>query len=197
MTEQRSGWLRRLWSGLDRLRRFTVNLIFLFLLIIILVAVFGDDDFVFPDGAALVLQPSGRVVDQLTFIDPLTQVQQGGALDETLLRDLIEAVDRGAQDERIAMLLLALDDLEHIGMSKSHELAAALERFRSSGKPILSYSQNYSQDQYLLASLADEIWVSDLGGVELEGFAVYRNYFRSALDKLKINMHVFRVGEYK
>ncbi len=197
MTEQRSGWLRRLWSGLDSLRRFTVNLIFLLLLIIVLAALFGDDDFVFPDGAALVLQPSGRVVDQLTFVDPLTQVRQGGALDETLLRDLIEAVDRGAQDERISLLLLALDDLQHIGMSKSHELAAALERFRASGKPILAYAQSYSQDRYLLASLADEVWVSDLGGVALEGFAVYRNYFRSALDKLKINMHVFRVGEYK
>lgn len=197
MTEQRKGWFRRLWSGLDTLRRFTVNLIFLLLLVIVLAAIFGDDDFEFPDGAALILQPSGRVVDQLTFIDPITQIQQGDALNETLLRDLIEAVDRGAQDERIGMLLLALDDLEHIGMSKSHELAAALERFRSSGKPILAYAQNYSQDRYLLASLADEIWVSDLGGVELEGFAVYRNYFRSALDKLKINMHVFRVGEYK
>jgi protease-4 len=84
-----------------------------------------------------------------------------------------------------------------MGLVKADEIAIALKAFKSSGKPVIAYSEYYSQNTYYLASQADEIYMNPMGGVMLQGFGVYRNYFKNLLDTLKIKFHVFRVGEYK
>jgi protease-4 len=92
---------------------------------------------------------------------------------------------------------MELDNLVYAGISRTQEIVRALETFRASGKPVIAVGDYYTQDQYLLASHADEVIVHPLGGVALEGFSSYRNYFRSALEKLSINVHIFRAGEHK
>ena len=58
-------------------------------------------------------------------------------------------------------------------------------------------SGSYDQDSYLLAANADRVLVHNMGGVSIEGFSVVRNYLRDALEKLKVTIHVFKVGSYK
>jgi len=92
---------------------------------------------------------------------------------------------------------MELDQLTYVGISKTQEIVFALESFRESGKPIVAVGDYFTQDQYLLASYADEIISHPLGGVAIEGFSSYRNYFRQALEKISVNVHVFRAGEHK
>lgn len=189
------GFFRRIGGVLEGLRRFLVNLFFLLFLVILVVVFFAARPEV-PERAALVLEPRGTVVEQLGPFDPIAELSGNGTR-EALLANLIDALDRGREDPRIEMAVLELNELDHIGVSKSIELGRALERFRAAGKAVVANADSYDQDQYFLAVHADEIYLNSMGAVVLEGFGVFRNYFRRALEKLSIEFHLFKVGEYK
>jgi protease-4 len=194
---KKRGFFARIGRGLDAGRRWTLNLIFVFFVVMILVAIFSSVKIAVPDGAVLIVTPQGVVVDQLSAVDALTQISAKGIPTETLLSDLVETVELASEDPRIDVLLLQLDELEHIGLSKTLELSESINRFRETGKTVVATASHYDQDQYLLASFADQIFVHNMGGVGIEGFAVIRNYFQSAIEKLKIHFHVFKVGSFK
>lgn len=148
---------------------------------------------------ALVLAPSGSLVEQLSY-EPgraLLEDIAGDQPSQTLLRDLIETLDKAALDPRIKFVVLKLDQLDEAGLAQLQELGNAVQRFRKSGKKVIAYGPWYEQSQYLLASQADEIVLDPLGSINLEGLSSYNNYFKEGLDKLGVQVNVFRVGEYK
>ncbi|MDH3994461.1 MAG: signal peptide peptidase SppA [Gammaproteobacteria bacterium] len=188
-----------IWNGITRVRLALSNILFLLMLLFIYVVYFGGAPEALPERAALLLNPVGTIVDQKSPVMPL-QILAGEPSpedNEVLLRDVIEAIEYARDDPAISSLVMELDQLAYVGISKSQEIVVALESFRESGKPIVAVGDYFSQDQYLLASHADEIIAHPMGGVVLEGFSSYRNYFRQALEKLSVNMHVFRAGEFK
>ena len=190
-------FLRGVWKAITLLRRALANLLFVALLVLLWVAL-ADQQAPLPARAALTLDLAGRVVDQRTQVDPTRLFLDADPADrELLLTDLVEAVDLAARDERITALVLEFEGLIAIGQSKTTELAAAIERFRAAGKPVVARGDYYTQDQYRLAVEADHILMHPLGAVALEGYSYYNNYFASALDKLSIKMHVFRAGDFK
>lgn len=202
MSSSNPGILRRIFSGLWRLltwiRTSLANLLFLVLILLVVVVMLPKEVRQMPEETALRVAPSGFLVDQYRYIDPLTQIlEQDQQQTETLVRDLITTINSAADDKRITSLVLDLNYLEGGGLSKLQEIGRALTRFKQSGKPIYALSDAYSQEQYYLASYADDIIVHPMGAVILTGYGSYRNYFKSALEKLSLNMHVFRVGEYK
>jgi len=137
-------------------------------------------------------------VDQKTYTDPLNQIfsQTGQQNSETLVRDVIEAIDTARDDPRITHLLLDTDYMAGGGLSKLEEIGSALQRFKTE-KPIIAVADYYSQSQYFLAAHASEIMLNPLGGVIINGFSSYRSYFKEALDKLDITVNIFRAGQYK
>ncbi|WP_420467970.1 signal peptide peptidase SppA [Panacagrimonas sp.] len=149
------------------------------------------------DNIALVVWPSGDLVDQVDVELRLFERFTREPPSQTLLRDLVEAIDAAAADSRISSIVLKLDNLWSGGMPQMQELAAALQRFKATGKPVHAQSPYYDQTGYLAAAAADDVSVDPQGTVYLEGFGVYQNYFKDALDKLGVRMNVFRVGEFK
>jgi len=170
--------------------------IFGFVLIAI-AGMFADNLQPIPDKGALYLAPGGFLVDQKTYTDPLEKLLSQGMESETLVRDIIEALDAAASDSRITHLLLDTDYMAGAGLSKLEEISSALVRFKQSGKPIIAVADDYGQQQYYLAAHADEILLNPLGSVLITGFASYRSYYKEALDKLKVKVHIFRVGDFK
>jgi len=170
--------------------------IFGFVLIAI-AGMFADNLQPIPDKGALYLAPGGFLVDQKTYTDPLEKLLSQGMESETLVRDIIEALDAAASDSRITHLLLDTDYMAGAGLSKLEEISSALVRFKQSGKPIIAVADDYGQQQYYLAAHADEILLNPLGSVLITGFASYRSYYKEALDKLRVKMHIFRVGDFK
>jgi protease-4 len=198
MTESKKrGFFSRIGAIIDGTRRWVINIVFIVFVALLLTALLSTEHISVPDGAVLIVAPQGVVVDQITAVDAFTQLSASGLPTETLLSDLIEAVDLAAEDPRIEVMMLQLDDLNHIGLSKALELSESIDRFRDSGKTVVATASHYDQDQYLLASFADQIFVHNMGGVGIEGFAVIRNYFLDAINKLKIRFHVFKVGSFK
>lgn len=197
------GPLRRFFSGLGRLitwLRITLsNVIFFALLVIIVLALIPQKPVQLPEAFALRIVPQGILVDEYTYIEPMNLLLQGSENQqpETRVRDLVKAIDSAAQDSRVTALVLELDHLEGGGISKLEEIGAALKRFKETDKPLLAIGSTFSQTQYYLASYADEITLHDMGMVMVTGFERYQYYFKRALDKLAVNVHVFRAGKYK
>lgn len=203
MSKESPGFLVRVFSGFWKLitwlRVSLFNLLFLVMLLALVVALLPQEEQRLTGKRALRVVPSGFLVDQRSYVDPVTQILEQSRPEEveTLVSDLVKTINHAARDERISALVLELDYLVGGGISKLEEIGAALQRFKVSGKPIIAVADNYSQEQYYLASYADEIYLHPMGGVLLTGYGSYRNYFKNALDKLAVNFHVFRVGDYK
>ncbi|MBV1932070.1 MAG: signal peptide peptidase SppA [Porticoccaceae bacterium] len=199
---KKSGLIRRFFSllgGIGKFVRSAINMLFLVFFVLIIGSMFSSNIRPLPAKAFLKISPSGMLVEQLTYADPLVQIMEQSAAhaSETLLADLVEAIDDAAKDARITGLVLELDFLAGGGLTKLNILGAALTRFKASGKPVIAAASNFSQEQYYLASFADEIHLNPMGMVLVTGYGAYRTYFKEGADKLGINFHVFKVGDYK
>jgi protease-4 len=201
MSETRPSLFSRLLRGLDGLRRVVVNALFFGVLLGLAVAAWRARPKV-PDGAALVVKPQGTLVEQLSAGDPLQRLLAGSAgagaaAKETLLKDLVDAIRAAKDDGRIKALHLDVGDLSAAGLTKLRDLRAAIADFRTSGKKVVAYADAYMQPGYYLAAQADEVYLHPDGLLLLEGFGRWRNHYREGLERYGIDVHVFRVGEYK
>ncbi len=182
-------------------RSIILNLLFIIIVLLGIGSMLGQPPVIVETGSALLINPEGTLVDQLTFVDPLNLLLSDSLASagsgEILLRDLLAAIDYAATDKQISSIVLVLNNLDASGLSKLQEVGAALDKFRESGKKVYAVADNYTQGQYYLATHADEIILNTMGTIGLEGFSTYQYYFRNALDKLGVDVHVFRVGEYK
>lgn len=200
---KKPGPLRRFFNGLGGgitwLRNTVMNIFFLLLLLLILAAIGSSAPKPLPASFALRLAPTGILVDQRSYIDPTSMLlsEEDPDENETVVSELVEAINNATTDKRITLLVLEPGRLVGGGLSKMNELGQALENFKSSGKKIIAVSDNYSQEQYYLASYADEIYLHDMGTIEITGYGRYMNYYKTALDNLGITIHAFRSGKYK
>lgn len=202
MSKEKPGIIRRffrLLGGVFSLIRWLLNAVIAIVMVVLIINLFAQDAKPLPEKAALTLVPSGTLVEQRTFADPITQLmEQSSPYDaETPIHDLIESLDTAKNDKRVTALVLDLNHLQQAGLSKLQEVGQALERFRASGKPVIAYADTYDQSRYYLASFADEVYLNPMGGVLITGFGYYGTYLQEALDKLHINFHIFRAGTYK
>lgn len=200
---RRRGALRRFGSGLMRAldfsRRLALNLLFLFVVALLLGAIFGGGAVIVPQQAVLVLRPEGTIVEQLSG-DPTSRALDrltGSVVPETLLRDLVRALEAARDDERIKAVHLDLDRMLGAGLTTSQEIRRLLLELRAAGKPVLAEASFLTRGRYHLASAADEIYLHPMGFVLLDGYGVYPTYYKEGLDRLDVDWHVFRVGEYK
>ena len=195
------GKIRRIlgffWSSVSAMRRIVGNLLFLLLVGFLIAVVFFDSDEDVPEGVALIISPEGNIVEQRSETVLSSDIFGEAAKDETLLKDIIDVIDFAKEDERVEVLVLDLRKMKGAGISKLQAIGAGLERFQSSGKQIFAFSDYFDQRQYYLAAHADKLYLSPMGGIMLHGFGLYRKYYKAALDKLKIQFHVFKAGTYK
>jgi protease-4 len=190
--------LHWIWVGLDGLRKI-LHLLLLLLIFGVIGAVFSRPIPLVPDRAALVIAPQGPLVEQLSGAPlerAISEVLRQGPT-ETLLRDVVDAIDAASKDERISSLYLDLGGLDGGGTAKLQEVAAAVDRFRKTGKPVIAFGEYYDQPQYYLAAHADEVYLDPQGMAYVDGFANYGIFVKDALDKLSVDWNVFRVGQYK
>ena len=185
------------WKALTFLRSVVLNLAFVALAVFVLMLVFSGRGAKLPERAALVLSLSGNIVEQRSESLLSSPLLDEDSAAETLLQDVIDAVDHAAGDPRILAIYLDLSKLKSAGLSKLQDIGAALKRYRKTGKTIVAAADFYDQKHYYLAAHADRVYVHPMGGVLLTGFGIYQNYYKSALDKLLVQFHVFKVGSYK
>jgi protease IV len=187
-----------IWRILDGLRRFLHLLLLLILFGFVIGALHGSIPSI-PGKAALVVAPEGELVEQLAG-DPIERALnevRGLGRAETLLWDLTDAIRAAAKDKRIPVLVLDLQRFEGAGLPTLQELARAIGEFRKAGKKVVAYGTEFLQEQYYIAAQADEVYVDPMGFVLIDGYDRYHMFYKDAIDKLGVDVNVFRVGQYK
>ncbi|SEA20518.1 signal peptide peptidase SppA [Alkalimonas amylolytica] len=192
-----------IWRGYKVFRSLILNTLFILIVLIFLISIFSSKDTVeVPATSALVLNLNGDLVEEKRFVDPIATILNesfGGQSEpnEILVSDVLRVVQQATHDDRIQAMVLDLSGLRRASLDKLHAIGAELDNFKAAGKNIYARGAFFGQNQYFLASHANEVHLDPQGAVLLEGYGSFPMYYKSALEKLKVNTHVFRVGTYK
>ncbi|MEM0909768.1 MAG: signal peptide peptidase SppA [Pseudomonadota bacterium] len=193
-----------LWNALNFSRRLVFNILFVLIVVGLIIVISSADDgkVKVSDSSALILNLSGDLVVQKQYVDPIDAfIQEATGQDsgpkEILVRDLVKAINNAKVDNRIGALILDLEGFNGGGLDKLKRVADAIQDFKSDGKPVYAIGDYYTRNQYLLAVQADNVYLHPMGGMILEGYSRYGNYFAEGLEKIKASTHVFKVGKFK
>lgn len=112
------------------------------------------------------------------------------------LGKLINTIEKASKDDRIKGIYLDISTLK-ANMSTTDAIRKALAQFKESGKFIIAYSENYSQNEYYLNSIADEVYLHPAGEMNFKGLAAQLMFFKDALGRIEVDMQVIRHGKFK
>lgn len=186
------------------IRLLILNAVFFIIVLVIFFAFNTQEEEVqIAENSYLRLNLNGVIVEQKQTINISQEIsKQLTGLDQEIpqefeTQELIKTIHYAQQDSKITGLILELTGLQSGSLDQLSDIGNAIDKFKSSGKPVFAYADNYSQTQYYLAAYADHITLPPNGFVLLQGYAVNRLYFKDLLDKLLITPHIFKVGTYK
>ena len=190
--------LSGIWSGVDGFRKVLHLLLLLFVFAIFVGAMSGTVPQL-PDRAALFIKPVGVIVEELEG-DPFDRAVAElfeEAQPQTVLQDIVDALEYASDDERIGAVHIELSALGAAGLPKLQRIARAIEDFQESGKPVIASADFMTQQAYFIAAHADEVYLNPEGGILLQGYGRFRTYFSDAIEELKLDWNIFKVGTYK
>ncbi len=193
-TQRRFGHVFRI---LDIIRRAVLGVVFWSLVIAFIISLLANRPPRMRTETVLMVSPVGTLTDDYTAPTSYQGLSIGQYMEETLLDDLIRAIERGKDDERILGIWLRLDTLYSAGPAAAGELADALIEFSASGKPIIASADTYDTSRYRIASAADHIVLDRLGEVFPSGYGLWRAYLAEGIEKIGGDVRLFRSGESK
>ncbi|HUL72979.1 MAG TPA: signal peptide peptidase SppA [Vicinamibacterales bacterium] len=144
-----------------------------------------------PSEAALYLKLNGPW-DEVARMDLFSQLGEPSPT----LRELIASIRRAKRDARVKTLVIT-PSVEGALWAQIQELRAAIDDFRSAGKPVVAYLEAGGPQEYYLASAANKIILMPAGAIDLSGLATYELFFRGALDKIGVYPDLLHIGDYK
>lgn len=178
---------------------FSIVAMLIFFGIIGLVASSSEKEVTLESNSILHLDLNGRTLVERTseedlvfgsFLDPFGGENTAG------LVNLKKAIEEAKTNENVKGIYLNAG-LIGAGQAGLLELREALLDFKESGKFIVAYDEAYSEGGYFLASVADEIYLNPLGGIDFNGFSSEGIFLKGFFEKVGIKPEVFRVGEFK
>ena len=199
--------IKSIWKVINLIREIFLNLVFLVIILLIfsgiaLIKESQKQDMI-PQYGTLVMDLEGVVVDNSLYSDEMYELQNkiyGKRINlsrENSLFDLVQKISQATSDPNINNMVLKLDNFVGADMSTLQYIGKYLDKFKAANKPIYAIGSNFNQSQYYLASYANKIYLTPLGAVNVFGLSANNLYYKTLLDNLKINTHVFRVGTYK
>ena len=112
------------------------------------------------------------------------------------LNDILASIQKAKYNPYIKCIYLQADMMD-APYASFEEIRNALIDFKSSGKPIIAYADQYTQGMYYLASVADKIIINPQGSIMWHGIASETVFYKDLLKKVGIDMQIFKVGTYK
>ena len=190
--------LAALWAGADGIRKI-LHLVLLLFLFLLFFGTLSEAPPIMPKSAALFIQPYGSLVDQLEgnpYDRAVAELLDDGR-PQTLVQDIVDSLAYAKDDDRIEVVYLELSSILGAGLSKLQRIGDAIEDFRESGKPVIASADFMSQQGYYIAAHADQVFLHPEGGILLQGYGRFRTYYRDAIETLRLDWNVFRVGTHK
>ncbi len=172
-----------------------IVLVMLFAVSSIVSSISGNSSMVKIDkGTILSINLNTEIVDRATaptFYDIINERQQPESL-----TDITAALAAAKDDKNIEGLYIKCGGAS-LPIATAEAVRTAIEDFRKSGKWVVAYSDTYSQTEYYIASLADEIYLNPVGSLDLHGLASGIPFFKGLLDKVGVEVQVVKVGTFK
>ena len=112
------------------------------------------------------------------------------------LDDVLSSIRKAKENENIKGIYIQANSLS-AGYASLEEIRHALKDFKESGKFIVAYGDSYTQSLYYLSSIADKVMLNPQGMLEWRGLAATPMFFKDLLEKIGVEMQVFKVGTYK
>ncbi|HOV36952.1 MAG: signal peptide peptidase SppA [Dysgonomonadaceae bacterium] len=172
-----------------------ISMILFFSVASSMTAAFNADQYVVQDNSILNLRLSGVIQERISVDDPFSDIMPR---DESVmgLDEITSAIRKARNDNKIKGIYI---DSRIFSASPAtlSEIRQELLRFKESGKFIVAYADNYTQAGYYLASVADKVAINPQGSLDIHGLASIPMFFKEALQKMGIEVQVFKVGTYK
>ena len=112
------------------------------------------------------------------------------------LKAILDNIEKAKFDDNIIAIYIN-SPVVNAGLSQTEEIRNKLLEFKKTGKPIVAYSEVYSFKNYFLSSVADKIYMNPVGGIDHKGLSATVMFFKGLLEKLNIDLQIFRLGKFK
>lgn len=151
-----------------------------------------------PSSAVLKIDLSGTVIAEQEKAPNLQAMARNNQLEYVGLWNTVCAINAAAEDPAIKYIYLKSDG-NATSAAKLQELRRSLEKFRQSGKPVISYIEAPTTGSYYISSVADKVFMTSHPGTLMlvSGVSLQMTFFKDLLDRLGINMQLIRHGKYK
>ena len=136
------------------------------------------------------------VIEERSTSDPWSYIM-GNTTSSIGLNDILTSIKKAKENDKIKGIYILGTSTLSASPSSLQEIHDALVDFKESGKFIVSYADNYSQSSYYLASVADKVMMNPQGMLEWQGMELETMFYKELLDKVGVEMQVFKVGTYK
>ena len=156
----------------------------------------STDKFILQNNSVLNLRLDGAIVERVAEPDPFTSMLSSQYPSAMGLNDIVGAIRKAKSNDNIKGIYLD-SRMISASMATLAEIRNELENFKENGKFIVAYADTYTQGGYYLASIADKIAINPQGMLDLHGLSSNPIFFKDALDKLGVEMQIFKVGTYK
>ena len=147
------------------------------------------------DNSVLVLNLTGEITEKGAEENPFAGLM-GDIAESNGLNDILAAIDKAKDNDKIKGIYIETGSLS-ADYATLQEIRQKLQQFKAAKKWVISYGENFSQQAYYLASVADKVYMNPYGHLDIHGIASQPEYYKDLLAKVGVRMEIVKVGTYK
>lgn len=155
----------------------------------------SSDTFVLKNNTVLSIRLTGVMKDRVVE-NPILELFNLGEAKEMALTDILSAIKKAKNNDNIKGIYISSGYFMASSASLT-EIRNQLSDFKESGKFIIAYADDYTQGGYFLSTVADKVIMNPQGSLNLQGLSVSPTFYKGLLDKIGVEMQIFKVGTYK
>ena len=157
----------------------------------------GSSETQVKDNSVFVLKLNGSVTERTEEGTPLDLILSGNDMEVMGLDDVIASIRKAKKNDDIKGIYIEGGLAQFDSPATAQQIRDALKDFKKSGKWIIAYADNYTQQAYYVASVADSILLNKTGMIELKGIGGKREFMTGLYEKIGVKYQAVRVGKYK
>lgn len=163
---------------------------------IVLAAMSVKESYALKDNTVLTLKLEGILSERVEEENPLLAMLNQNSEPQIGLDDIVSSIKKAKENDKIKGIYINAGAFSASSASLK-EIRDQLADFKESGKFIVAYSDVYTQGCYYLSSVADKLIMNPEGHLDLHGLSASPMFYKGLLDKIGIEMQIFKVGTFK
>ena len=176
---------------------FVIVLLFIGIVSVSISSLNNDKEVTVKEKSILKINLTELTVVERTSENPFEGMNFSGDLPKTIaLKQVLDNIEKAKTDEKIKAIYINTSFV-NAGISQIEEIRNKLLEFKQTGKPIIAYSEVYSQAAYYLSSVANKIYLTPEGIIEIKGLSASIMFYKGLLEKLDIDAQIIRHGKFK